>query len=67
MKYFQFFISVQAIGSDRFYRSGDVGVMDVQGNLRIVGRLKELINRGGVKIYPPEVEQVSLLTVLSMR
>ena len=51
----------QAIGEDRFYRTGDLGVMNSDGNLRIVGRLKELIIRGGSNIYPAEIEQVGIM------
>ncbi len=49
---------MKAITPDRFYHTGDVGVLDADGNLRIVGRIKELIIRGGANIYPAEVEQV---------
>ena len=48
----------QVIGEDRFYRTGDLGTMDADGNLRVVGRLKDLIVRGGSKVFPAEVEQV---------
>ena len=51
----------QAIGEDRFYRTGDLGVMNADGNLRVVGRLKELIIRGGSNIYPAEIEQVGIM------
>jgi acyl-CoA synthetase (AMP-forming)/AMP-acid ligase II len=37
-------------------RTGDEGVLDEEGNLTILGRLKELINRGGEKISPLEVD-----------
>jgi fatty-acyl-CoA synthase len=36
--------------------SGDLGVMDADGYLRITGRLKDMIVRGGEKIYPAEIE-----------
>ena len=49
----------QVIGEDRFYRTGDLGIMDADGNLRVVGRLKDLIVRGGSKVFPAEVEQVN--------
>jgi acyl-CoA synthetase (AMP-forming)/AMP-acid ligase II len=39
-------------------RTGDQGVMDVDGYLSITGRLKEIINRGGEKIAPREVDDV---------
>lgn len=38
-------------------RTGDLGVLDAEGYLRLAGRIKELINRGGEKISPYEVEQ----------
>lgn len=39
-----------------FLHSGDLGRIDEQGRLHIVGRLKELIIRSGFNVYPPEVE-----------
>ena len=41
-----------------WFRTGDQGVMDDEGYLRITGRLKEIINRGGEKISPREVDEV---------
>ncbi|MFO1171097.1 MAG: acyl--CoA ligase [Hyphomicrobiaceae bacterium] len=41
-----------------WFRTGDQGVMDEEGYLRITGRLKELINRGGEKVSPLEVDEV---------
>jgi len=41
-----------------WFRTGDQGVMDDQGYLRLTGRLKEIINRGGEKISPREVDEV---------
>ncbi|KAL7073208.1 hypothetical protein ACQ4LE_007514 [Meloidogyne hapla] len=45
------------IGKDRWYRSGDIGVMNENGTVSIVGRYKDMIIRGGENIYPTEVEQ----------
>ena len=42
----------------RWFRTGDQGVMDEEGYLRITGRLKEIINRGGEKVSPLEVDEV---------
>jgi acyl-CoA synthetase (AMP-forming)/AMP-acid ligase II len=44
--------------ADGWVRSGDLGSVDVHGNLTIQGRIKELINRGGEKISPEHVEEV---------
>ncbi len=41
-----------------WFRTGDQGVVDAEGYLRLTGRLKELINRGGEKISPLEVDEV---------
>jgi acyl-CoA synthetase (AMP-forming)/AMP-acid ligase II len=43
---------------DTWFRTGDQGVMDEHGYLTITGRLKEIINRGGEKISPREVDDV---------
>jgi acyl-CoA synthetase (AMP-forming)/AMP-acid ligase II len=43
-----------------WFRTGDQGVMDADGYLTITGRLKEIINRGGEKISPREVDEVLL-------
>lgn len=44
--------------TDGWFRTGDQGVMDDEGYLTITGRLKEIINRGGEKISPREVDEV---------
>ena len=41
-----------------WFRTGDQGVLDDEGYLRITGRLKELINRGGEKVSPLEVDEI---------
>jgi acyl-CoA synthetase (AMP-forming)/AMP-acid ligase II len=41
-----------------WFRTGDQGVMDAEGYLRLTGRLKELINRGGEKISPLEIDTI---------
>jgi fatty-acyl-CoA synthase len=46
----------EAIDEAGWLRSGDLGVMDADGYLRITGRLKDMIVRGGEKIYPAEIE-----------
>ena len=42
----------------RWFRTGDQGAFDADGYLTLTGRLKEIINRGGEKISPLEVDEV---------
>lgn len=44
----------------RWFRTGDQGAFDTDGYLHLTGRLKEIINRGGEKISPLEVDSVLL-------
>ena len=44
--------------SDGFFQTGDLGVMDGEGRVSIVGRAKDLIISGGYNVYPKEVETV---------
>jgi oxalate---CoA ligase len=41
-----------------WFRTGDLGFLDAEGYLTISGRLKEIINRGGEKITPREIDEV---------
>jgi acyl-CoA synthetase (AMP-forming)/AMP-acid ligase II len=43
-----------------WFRTGDQGMLDEQGYLSLTGRLKEMINRGGEKISPREIDEVLL-------
>ncbi|MFM7143231.1 MAG: class I adenylate-forming enzyme family protein, partial [Alphaproteobacteria bacterium] len=45
-----------AFDADGFYHTGDLGVLDADGFLRLVGRKKEMYIRGGYNVYPVEVE-----------
>ncbi len=45
---------------DGWFRTGDIGAIDKDGYLALTGRIKDLINRGGEKISPAEVEAVLL-------
>lgn len=47
-----------AITDDGWLRTGDLATRDTAGNHRIVGRIKEMILRGGENVYPAEVEDV---------
>ncbi len=47
-------------GKGRWFRTGDQGTLDEEGYLSITGRIKEIINRGGEKISPREVDEVLL-------
>ena len=50
--------TADAIDEQGWLHSGDIGVMDGDGYVRIVGRLKDMIIRGGENIYPREVEEL---------
>ena len=41
-----------------WFRTGDQGTMDAEGYLSLTGRLKEIINRGGEKISPREIDEI---------
>jgi acyl-CoA synthetase (AMP-forming)/AMP-acid ligase II len=41
-----------------WFRTGDQGVMDADGYVSITGRLKEIINRGGEKVSPREIDEL---------
>ncbi len=44
------------VAAEGWYHTGDLGRIERDGRLHVVGRLKELINRGGLKVAPGEVE-----------
>ena len=48
------------IDAEGWLRTGDLGTMDAQGRLRITGRVKEMIIRGGENLFPAEIENVLL-------
>ncbi len=49
--------TAQAIDSRGWLHSGDLGTMDDDGYIRITGRIKEMVIRGGENIYPREIEE----------
>ncbi len=48
----------KAIDSDGWFHTGDLVTLSESGYVTLVGRMKEMINRGGLKIYPKEVEEL---------
>ena len=50
--------TAKVMTDDGFFRSGDIGVMDEQGYVRIVDRKKDMILVSGFNVYPNEIEQV---------
>jgi fatty-acyl-CoA synthase len=52
--------SAEAIDADGWMHSGDLATMDENGYVRITGRIKDMIIRGGENIYPREIEEFLL-------
>jgi long-chain acyl-CoA synthetase len=52
--------TAKVMTADGFFRTGDVGVMDRQGRVRIVDRKKDMISVSGFKVFPKEVEEVAM-------
>jgi len=50
--------TAKVMTDDGYFKSGDVGVMDERGQLRIVDRKKDMILTSGFNVYPNEIEQV---------
>jgi len=50
--------TAQALSPDGWYRPGDLATIDADGYLRITGRVRDVINRGGEKIPVAEIEQL---------
>jgi len=49
--------TAEAIDAQRWMHTGDLATMDADGYVKIVGRIKEMIIRGGENIYPREIEE----------
>ena len=49
--------TAEVLDQERFMHTGDLAVMDADGYLSIVGRIKDLVIRGGENVYPREVEE----------
>lgn len=52
--------TAEAIDADGWMHSGDLATMDANGYVRITGRIKDMIIRGGENIYPREIEEYLL-------
>ena len=50
--------TAEAIDLSGWYNTGDLGVMDEEGFIKIIGRTKELIIVGGENVYPREIEEL---------
>jgi fatty-acyl-CoA synthase len=46
-----------AIDNNRWMHTGDIAIMDTEGYVNIVGRIKDMIVRGGENVYPREIEE----------
>lgn len=51
-------LTAEVVTADGWYRSGDLATLDGDGQLRITGRVKDVINRGGEKVPVAEIEQL---------
>ena len=49
--------TAEAVDADGWMHTGDLGVMDDDGYVRITGRIKDMVIRGGENIYPREIEE----------
>jgi len=50
--------TAKVLGADGFLHTGDIGVMDAKGFIRIVDRKKDMIIVSGFKVFPNEIEQI---------
>jgi long-chain acyl-CoA synthetase len=53
--------TAKVLGADGFLHTGDIGVMDAKGFIRIVDRKKDMIVVSGFKVFPNEIEQVVMM------
>ena len=52
--------TAEAVDAQGWLRTGDLGTMDERGFVKITGRVKEMIIRGGENLFPAEIENVLL-------
>jgi long-chain acyl-CoA synthetase len=53
--------TAQVMTEDGFFRTGDIGIMDTDGRVKIVDRKKDMISVSGFKVFPNEVEDVAMM------
>ena len=53
--------TAKVMTADGYFQTGDIGIMDDQGRVRIVDRKKDMIAVSGFKVFPNEVEDVAML------
>ena len=53
-------VTAEVLGDDGWMRTGDLAVMEPDGYVRITGRIKDMVIRGGENIYPREIEEYLL-------
>jgi long-chain acyl-CoA synthetase len=52
--------TARVMTEDQFFRTGDIGIMDNEGRVRIVDRKKDMISVSGFKVFPNEVEDFAM-------
>jgi long-chain acyl-CoA synthetase len=52
--------TTKVMTEDHFFRTGDIGIMDAEGRVRIVDRKKDMITVSGFKVFPNEVEELAM-------
>ncbi len=57
-EYFNQPSATESAFKDGWFRTGDIGELGKDGNLRLTGRSKEMINRAGAKVFPSEVDHL---------
>jgi long-chain acyl-CoA synthetase len=53
--------TAKVMTADGFFRTGDIGVMDAAGRIKIIDRKKDMISVSGFKVFPNEVEEVAMM------
>ncbi len=53
--------TAKVMTADGFFRTGDIGIMTEEGQIKIVDRKKDMISVSGFKVFPNEVEDVAMM------